>query len=230
MNPQSRVLVVDDDARIRQTLGSILSTRRYQVDFASSGEEALEIAMLSPPDLVILDLTLPDQRGFDVCRALREWLTAPILVLSVRDDSKDKIEALDLGADDYLCKPFVAGELLARVRALLRRTALRAGSEPVLKIRDLEIDLARRRLTRAGLEIRLTRTEFDILALLARNADCVVTTRTILQEVWGPEYLDDRMTLRVHIGNLRRKIELDRAAPRYVATEPGVGYVMSTRG
>lgn len=218
------ILVVDDDRQIRRALGAILEARKYRVTFAESGEQALASALEQPPDLVVLDLTLPGRDGLEVCKALRTWMSAPILVLSVRGEAAEKIQALDLGADDYVSKPFVAGELLARIRALLRRSG-GAAAEPVLRVRDLEIDLGRRRVTRKGEEIRLTRTEFELLSLLARNADRVVTTRAILREVWGPEYVDDVMTLRVHVGNLRKKIEGDRSAPRYVATEPGVGYV-----
>jgi two-component system KDP operon response regulator KdpE len=159
-----------------------------------------------------------------VCRELRTWLTVPILVLSVRDSDQDKITALDLGADDYLTKPFSTGELLARIRALLRRPAGDAVGPASVTLGGLTVDFARRRVTVDGTGVRLTRTEFDILALLARNVDRVVTSRTLLERVWGPEYVEDTQTLRVHISHLRHKIEPEGGVPRYVLTEPGVGF------
>jgi two-component system KDP operon response regulator KdpE len=223
----AKVLVVDDEAQIRRALGSILSTRGYDVIFASGGREALDLAIEHNPDLVILDLAMPELGGLEVCRELRTWYTAPILILSVRGGDPDKIAALDLGADDYITKPFSAGELLARVRALLRRASGRGVPQPVIAAGDLEIDIARRRVRRAGQEIELTRTEFDILAYLAQNADCVVTQRMILERVWGPEWTDDTQTLRVHVSHLRKKIERDPEGPHYIVTEPGVGYRFS---
>jgi len=223
----TRILVVDDEAQIRRALTSILSTRGYKLEMASTGEEALLKAIDAPPDLVVLDLALPDRSGIEVCRELRTWMTAPILVLSVRANEADKIEALDEGADDYLTKPFSAGELLARIRALLRRAAALTSPPPVITSGDLEIDIARRRVTRAGEEIALTPTEFDILAYLARNAGLVVTQRMILEQVWGPEWVEDAQTLRVHVSNLRKKIEPHPGGPRYIITEPGVGFRFS---
>ena len=176
----------------------------------------------------MLDLALPDRSGIEVCRELRTWMTAPILVLSVRANEADKIEALDEGADDYLTKPFSAGELLARIRALLRRAAALTTPPPVVTSGDLEIDIARRRVTRAGEEIALTPTEFDILAYLARNAGLVVTQKMILEKVWGPEWVEDAQTLRVHVSNLRKKIEPRPGGPRYIITEPGVGFRFSS--
>jgi two-component system, OmpR family, KDP operon response regulator KdpE len=223
----TRILVVDDEAQIRRALTSILSTRGYKLEMASTGEEALLKAIDAPPDLVVLDLALPDRSGIEVCRELRTWMTAPILVLSVRANEADKIEALDEGADDYLTKPFSAGELLARIRALLRRAAALTSPPPVVTSGDLEIDIARRRVRRAGEEIALTPTEFDILAYLARNAGLVVTQRMILEQVWGPEWVEDAQTLRVHVSNLRKKIEPHPGGPRYIITEPGVGFRFS---
>jgi two-component system KDP operon response regulator KdpE len=220
----TRVLVVDDEEQIRRALRSILRTRHYHVDEAATGEAALIAAIDHPPDLVILDLMLPDMSGIEVCRELRTWLAAPILVLSVRAEETDKVSALDEGADDYLTKPFSAGELLARVRALLRRVADRYAPPPVITAGDLTVDVARRAVTLAGEPVGLTPTEFDILALLARNSGCVVTQKTILEEVWGPEWADDRQTLRAHVSNLRRKIERRPDGRRYVVTEPGVGF------
>ncbi len=220
----TRILVVDDEEQIRRALRSILSTRGYKLEMAATAEEALIKAIDAPPDLVVLDLALPDRSGIEVCRELRTWMSAPILVLSVRANEADKIEALDEGADDYLTKPFSAGELLARIRALLRRAAALTSPPPVVTSGDLEIDIARRRVTRAGEDIALTPTEFDILAYLARNAGLVVTQRMILEQVWGPEWVEDAQTLRVHVSNLRKKIEPHPGGPRYIITEPGVGF------
>lgn len=224
----AKILVVDDEAQIRRALGAILSTRGYQVISASDGSEGLDLAIDHNPDLVILDLALPGMGGLEVCRELRSWYAAPILVLSVRGSDADKIAALDMGADDYVTKPFSAGELLARVRALLRRASGQATSRPVITAGDLEIDIAQRRVRRAGEEIELTRIEFDIVAYLAQNADCVVTSKMILEKVWGPEYGEDTQTLRVHISHLRKKIEPHPSVPRYILTEPGVGFRFST--
>jgi two-component system, OmpR family, KDP operon response regulator KdpE len=220
----THILVVDDEEQIRRALKSILSTRGYTLDMAATGEEALLKAIDTPPDLVVLDLMLPDRSGIEVCRELRTWMAAPILILSVRSNEADKITALDEGADDYLTKPFSAGELLARIRALLRRAAALTSPPPVVRSGDLEIDIARRRVRRAGEEIALTPTEFDILAFLARNAGLVVTQRMILEHVWGPEWAEDAQTLRVHVSNLRKKIEPHPGGPRYIITEPGVGF------
>jgi two-component system, OmpR family, KDP operon response regulator KdpE len=224
----THILVVDDEEQIRRALKSILSTRGYTLDMAATGEEALIKAIDTPPDLVVLDLMLPDRTGIEVCRELRTWMTAPILILSVRSNEADKIKALDEGADDYLTKPFSAGELLARIRALLRRAAALTSPPPVVHSGDLEIDIARRRVRRAGEDIALTPTEFDILAFLARNAGLVVTQRMILEQVWGPEWAEDAQTLRVHVSNLRKKIEPHPGGPRYIITEPGVGFRFAT--
>jgi two-component system KDP operon response regulator KdpE len=220
----TRILVVDDEAQIRRALRSILSTRGYALEMAATAEEALVKAIDAPPDLVILDLALPDRSGIEVCRELRTWMAAPILILSVRANEADKIQALDEGADDYLTKPFSAGELLARIRALLRRAAALTSPPPLVTAGELEIDIARRRVTLAGEEVPLTPTEFDILAFLARNAGLVVTQRMILERVWGPEWVEDSQTLRVHVSNLRKKIEQRPGGPRYIITEPGVGF------
>jgi two-component system KDP operon response regulator KdpE len=224
----THILVVDDEEQIRRALKSILSTRGYTLDMATTGGEALIKAIDTPPDLVVLDLMLPDRSGIEVCRELRNWTTSPILILSVRSNEADKIKALDEGADDYLTKPFSAGELLARIRALLRRAAALTSPPPVVHSGDLEIDIARRRVRRAGEEVALTPTEFDILAFLARNAGLVVTQRMILEEVWGPEWVEDAQTLRVHVSNLRKKIEPHPGGPRYIITEPGVGFRFAT--
>ena len=222
-----RILVVDDEEQIRRALKSILSSRKYDVELAVNGEQAIDLAIDNPPDLVILDMSMPGMDGAEVCEELRSWYTGPILVLSVIANDTYKIAALDTGADDYLTKPFSAGELLARIRALLRRASAQTTPIPVISAGDLEIDIARRIVKRLGAEIELTRIEFDILAYLARNADCVVTSKMILGKVWGPEYGDDTQTLRVHISHLRKKIEPHPTVPRYIITEPGVGFRFS---
>ncbi len=218
------ILVVDDEEQIRRALKSILTARKYDAVFAANGEEAIDLAIDTPPDLVILDIAMPGLTGIDVCRELRNWYEGPILMLSVISSDADKVAALDTGADDYLTKPFSTSELLARIRALLRRSAARVTPPPTILAGDLEIDIARRIVKRSGEEIELTRMEFDILALLAQNADCVVTTRMILEKVWGPEYAEDAQTLRVHISHLRKKIEPQPSSPQYILTETGVGF------
>jgi two-component system, OmpR family, KDP operon response regulator KdpE len=223
----TRILVVDDEEQIRRALRSILGSRGYTLDMAATAQQALLAAIDHPPDLVVLDLMLPDRSGIEVCRELRSWMTAPILVLSVRASEADKIAALDEGADDYLTKPFSAGELLARIRALLRRAAALTAPPPVVTAGDLSVDIARRRVTLAGDEVALTPTEFDVLAFLARNADCVVTQRMIMENVWGPEWVNDPQTLRVHISHLRKKLDPDGRGRRCIVTEPGVGFRLS---
>ena len=223
----TRILVVDDEEQIRRALTSILRSRGYHLDLAATAQEAITQAIDNPPDLVVLDISLPDRSGIEVCRELRTWMTAPILILSVRSAETDKIQALDEGADDYLTKPFSAGELLARIRALLRRAAALTSPPPVVNAGDLVIDVARRRVTLAGDDVALTPTEFDILAFLARNANLVVTQKMILEHVWGPEWVEDAQTLRVHVSHLRKKIEPSPAGPRYIITEPGVGFRLS---
>jgi two-component system, OmpR family, KDP operon response regulator KdpE len=220
----TRILVVDDEEQIRRALRSILSSRGYSLEMAATGEEALLKAIDAPPDLVVLDLMLPDRSGIEVCRELRSWMTTPILILSVKANEADKILALDEGADDYLTKPFSAGELLARIRALLRRAAALTSPPPVVTAGDLEVDIARRLVRRAEEVVALTPTEFDILACLARNADLVVTQKMILQEVWGPEWAEDAQTLRVHVSNLRKKLGRSSDGLQYIVTEPGVGF------
>jgi two-component system KDP operon response regulator KdpE len=219
-----RILVIDDEEQIRRALRSVLQARHYVVDVAATGGEGLEAAVDRTPDLVVLDLTLPDMSGLQVAEELRAWYHGPIIVLSVRDADADKIAALDLGADDYLTKPFSSGELLARIRAHLRRTSGVESSVREIVAGDLAIDLAKRMVTVAGEPVHLTRTEFDILALLARNADRVVTSRMLLEQVWGPEYETDTQALRVHVSHLRQKIEPAGGVPRYILTEPGVGF------
>jgi len=225
---EPRILAIDDEPQIRRALVSVLRLGGYVVTTASSGEEGLVAAAEQSPGLIVLDLSLPDIDGVEVARRLRQWTAVPVLVLSARDADRDKIQALDAGADDYLTKPFSAGELLARVRALLRRSGPSAAAPAIVYIGDLEIDVARRRVVRAGEELHLTRTEFDILAFLVAHADRVVTSRMILEAVWGPEYAEDRQTLRVHVSHLRKKVEPHPSVPRYILTEPGVGFILRT--
>jgi two-component system, OmpR family, KDP operon response regulator KdpE len=220
----ARILVIDDEEQIRRALKSVLQVREYSVDLAETGEEGLELAAERSPDIIVLDLSLPGMSGLEVCARLRDWYHGPILILSVRNADADKIAALDLGADDYLTKPFSSGELLARIRALLRRIHGQDSSATEIRSGELCIDLARRTVSVHGEPVRLTRTEFDILALLARNAGRVVTSKMLLEDVWGPEYVDDTATLRVHVSHLRHKIEAPGDVPRYVLTEPGVGF------
>ena len=218
------ILVVDDEEQIRRALESILSVRGYQVALAPTGEEGVDIATRTPPDLVILDLSLPGMSGLEVCRRLRRWYAGPVLVLSVRDGDADKVAALDLGADDYLTKPFSAPELLARVRALLRRAGGPPSGLGTFDAGGLSVDLAQRTVTANGVEVHLTRTEFDILAYLVANSGRVLTSRAILTHVWGQAYAEDAATLRVHMSHLRKKVEPDPTIPSYIITEPGVGF------
>lgn len=224
-----KLLVIDDEPQILRALRSVLS-RSYEVTLAASGEEGLQFAAETPPDLVVLDLTLPGITGMEVCRSLREWLVAPILILSVRDDEADKITALDLGADDYLTKPFSAGELLAHVRALLRRAGTVSGKPEVVRSGDLSVSLVERRVLRGAESVKLTRIEYTILATLAASPDRVVTSRMLAKSVWGPAGDEDSRTLRVHISNLRAKIEVNPSVPCHLVTEAGVGYRFITEG
>jgi two-component system KDP operon response regulator KdpE len=218
-----RVLVVDDERAIRRYLHAALNAQGYTVHEATSGQEALSAVVADRPDLIILDLGLPDIDGVEVTRRLREWTQIPILILSVREQESDKIAALDAGADDYLTKPFSSGELLARMRVALRRS-MQATSEPVFQIDELRVDLARRQVMLAGEEIPLTPTEYDLLRLFVQNAGKVLTHRQILRQVWGSGYESEAHLLRVNMSNLRRKIEPDPTRPHYILTEPGVGY------
>jgi two-component system, OmpR family, KDP operon response regulator KdpE len=221
---KKKILVIDDEEQIRRALKSILSSRQFVVAEASTGEEGYDVAVDFSPDLIVLDMALPVMSGLEVCQALRSWSDTPILILSVRGADADKIAALDMGADDYITKPFSTGELLARVRALLRRSAQKVKPEPVVYIGDLEIDIPRRIIRRKGKEIDLTRIEFDLLSYLVQNMDRVITSKMLLEQVWGPEYGSDNQTLRVHISHLRKKIEPHPAVPRHILTEPGIGY------
>jgi two-component system KDP operon response regulator KdpE len=217
-----RVLVVDDDPRILRALQMKLRSEGYQVDTATTAAEARTAAAAHPPEAVILDVLLPDGRGTDVCRDLREWSTAPILILSAVGDEAEKIAALDAGADDFVTKPFSVDELLARLRAALRRTA--PSRAPVLTIGQIRIDLEKRLVTTAGRPLSLTPTEYKLLRLLAQHEGKLLTHPTILREVWGPAYQEESNYLHVYVSQLRRKIEPDPARPRYLLTIPGVGY------
>ncbi|GAA1567130.1 response regulator [Kribbella sancticallisti] len=220
----TRVLVVDDEPPIARALQINLKARRYEVHVAGSGTAALKVAAQYPPDLVILDLGLPDLDGVDVIRGLRGWTEAPILVLSGRTDSTDKVESLDAGADDYVTKPFGIDELLARMRAVLRRSNL-AQDEPVITVGGAQVDLAAKRVTlESGEDVRLTPTEWHLLEVLVRHPGKLMSQRQLLIEVWGPGYETASGNLRFYMGQLRRKLEADPARPAHLLTEPGMGY------
>jgi two-component system, OmpR family, KDP operon response regulator KdpE len=218
----SRVLVVDDEPQILRALQTGLRGAGYEVDTAATGREALTAAAVRPPDAVILDLVLPDMRGTEVCRELRTWSTVPVIVLSVVGDEDEKVAALDAGADDYVTKPFGLDELLARLRAALRRAE--PSGEPVLEIGELRIDLEAHAVTFDGRSVQLTPHEYSLLTLLARNEGKLLTHQAILRDVWGKAYADESHYLHVYVSQLRRKLEPDPARPRYILTEPGAGY------
>jgi len=218
-----RVLVVDDERAIRRFLRASLTALGYIVHEAGSGEEALTEVAAQRPDVIILDLWLPGIDGVEVTRRLREWTQTPIIILSVRDDEKTKVVALDAGADDYLTKPFGVGELLARVRAALRHVAP-SPADAIFTSGGLTVDLARRLVVVDGRPVQLTPTEYDLLRVLVANGGQVMTHRQLLRQVWGPGYDNDAHLLRVNISNLRRKIEPEPARPEYIINEPGVGY------
>jgi two-component system, OmpR family, KDP operon response regulator KdpE len=218
----ARVLVIDDEPQILRALQTNLRGAGYEVETAATAEAALSVAAMKPPDAVILDLVLPDGRGTDVARELRRWSSAPILILSVVGEEQEKVAALDAGADDYVEKPFGIDELLARLRALLRRAA--PAGDPVLELGELVIDLDKRAVTVGGRPVSLTPHEFELLRVLAQNEGKLMTHPVILREVWGPAYGDESHYLHVYVSQLRRKIEPDPARPRYLLTEPGAGY------
>jgi len=221
----ARILLVDDEVSIQRTLTPLLRSRGYDVDVAATGAAALQAAAERPPDLIVLDLGLPDLEGSEVCRRIRMSATMPIIILSARGHETDKVAALDLGADDYVTKPFGPEELLARIRVWLRRIGGDDRTESGrVALGDLTIDYGRRRVLRADEEIRLTPKEFELLAFLARNANRVLTHRAILKAVWGPNAVDQPEHLWVLVAQVRRKIEPDPAHPRYLVSEPWVGY------
>jgi two-component system, OmpR family, KDP operon response regulator KdpE len=219
----TRVLVIDDEVPILRALKINLAARKYEVSTAADGASGLAAMARERPDVLILDLGLPDMDGTDVIRGVRGWSSTPIIVLSAWGQESQKVAALDAGADDYVTKPFGMDELLARLRAAVRRAAP-APDEPVISTAEFTVDLARKRVTRAGTDVRLTPTEWQLLEVLARNAERLVTQRQLLQEVWGPGYQNEAHYLRVYMASLRRKLEPDPSAPRYLLTEPGMGY------
>jgi len=224
MSANRRVLLVDDEAAIVRFLRPALEANDFEIISAGTVAEAVKRVAADSPDLVLLDLGLPDGDGKDVIRRAREWSDVPIIVLSAREREAEKIESLDLGADDYVNKPFNIGELMARMRTAVRHRMQRKAEVPVLRIGDLEIDAVRHRATRVGAELKLTPKEFELLSFLARHAGRVVTHRQILIAVWGPAHIEDTQYLRVYIGQLRHKIEAQPRDPRIILTEPGIGY------
>ncbi len=218
-----RILIADDDPQILRALRITLTARGYEVDTASDGTEALRLAVDKHPDLIVIDLGMPGLTGIEVIEAVRGWSQLPILVVSGRSDSLDKVDALDAGADDYVTKPFAADELLARIRALSRRVP-GATDEPVVSFGDVVVDLSARTVTRAGSPVRLTPTEWRLLEVLVRNPDRLVTRETLLTEVWGPQYTTDTGYLRLYVGQLRKKLETVSSDPEHLLTEAGMGY------
>ena len=224
----TRVLVVDDEPQIRRFLETGLIGRDYDVQTAADGQDALDVIITWRPELVILDLAMPRMDGLEVLRRVREWSDVPVIVLSVRDDDRGKVAALDAGADDYLTKPFSMNELLARIRVALRHARRGAAAQTSLQVRELQMDLAGHIVTLAGEEIHLTPTEFGLLRMLMLNVDRVVTQHQLLSEVWGPGYEDDVQTLRIFVAQLRRKLRERAGEPSFILTEPGVGYRLTS--
>lgn len=219
-----KILIADDDPQMLRALRVTLAARGHDVVTAGNGREALEAATTSHPDIVVLDLGMPELTGIEVIESIRGWSQVPILVVSGRSDTADKVDALDAGADDYVTKPFSADELLARIRALSRRLVTSADDEPVVKFGDVVVDLAARVVTRAGQPVRLTPTEWRMLEMLIHHKDKLVTRDAMLTEVWGPQYTHDTGYLRLYISQLRKKLEPEPSKPRYFITEPGIGY------
>jgi len=225
----AKILVIDDELEIRRLLRVALDAHDFVALEAETGREGVEKAAVESPDLVILDMGLPDVDGLEVIKSIREWSRVPIIILSVREQEDQKVGALDAGASDYVTKPFGMGELMARIRVALR--ALAPGhDEPVIEIGELAMDLTKRRTTMGGQEVRLTPTEYELLKYLATNSGKVLTRRQLLEQVWGPDFTSDVQYLRVYIGQLRKKIEPDPSRPQYIITEPGVGYRLSAPG
>lgn len=220
-----RILVVDDEVAIQRFLRTVLGAKDFDLHVATTGQEALYATALIKPDIILLDLGLPDMDGVEVIRRLREWTQVPIIVLSVREHEGDKVLALDTGADDYLSKPFGMAELIARIRVALRHSVQQA-EEPVFYVEELKIDLTCRKVMLGDKEVQLTPTEYDLLRLLVNHAGKVITHNQILKQLWGIAYVDQPQVLRVNISNLRRKLEKDVSRPRYIITEPGVGYLL----
>jgi two-component system KDP operon response regulator KdpE len=224
MAKETKILIADDEPKIRMFLRANLEARGYKVYLAQDGVEAVEIAGQVLPDLVILDVNMPRMDGIEACRRMRKWSDMPIIILSVRGDEKDKVRALDEGADDYVTKPFGIEELLARIRVALRRSAGVTSDVPKFTAGDLDVDLSRRVVKRRGEVLKLTRTEYELLAYLVSNHGKVLTHRELLHNVWGPEYGEEVEYVRTFINQLRRKIEDDSPNPRFIVTEPRVGY------
>ncbi|HLC42524.1 MAG TPA: two-component system response regulator KdpE [Methylomirabilota bacterium] len=228
-NEEALVLLIEDEAQIRRFLRAALGAHGYRLVESTTGEDGLVQAATRLPDLVIVDLGLPDLDGVDVIRKLREWASVPIIVLSARGQERDKITALDAGADDYVSKPFGVGELLARMRVALRHaSSAKEPDQPTFTVGDLKVDLAHRKVFTGDKEVHLTPIEFKLLTTLVRYAGKVLTHRQLLKEVWGPPYADQAHYLRVYMAQLRRKLEADPARPRYFLTEPGVGYRLAS--
>ena len=230
MTSRVRALVVDDEPAILRLLKPVLEANNYHFISATTIAESIKSIATDSPDIVVLDLGLPDGDGKDVIRHVRSWSDVPIIILSARDREAEKIEALDLGADDFVNKPFGVGELLARIRTALRHRMERVAETPVLRTADVEIDNIRHCVMRAGAEVRLTPKEFELLSFLARHAGRVVTHRQILTAIWGPAHATDTQYLRVYIGQIRQKIEKDPGDPRIIITEPGIGYRIAEIG
>jgi two-component system KDP operon response regulator KdpE len=224
MAKKIRILVADDEPKIRMFIRANLEARGYEVDLAKDGIEAIELAERLLPDVIVLDVNMPRMDGIEACRRLREWADMPIIILSIRGDEKDKVRALDEGADDYVTKPFSVEELLARIRVALRHSAGPTVAAPIFTAGDLEVDLSKRVVRWRGQMVKLTHTEYDLLAYLISNSGKVLTHGEILHNVWGPEYGDEREYVRVFIGQLRRKIEDDPSNPRFIVTESRMGY------
>jgi two-component system KDP operon response regulator KdpE len=223
------ILVIEDDPQIRRFLRAALAAEDYQFHEAVTAAEGIAQAAARQPDLILLDLGLPDRDGLDVIREIRSWSQMPIVVLSARGQEKDKIAALDLGADDYVAKPFAVGELLARIRATLRRAAPVSpdAADPIIRFGNVQADFEKRQITVGGQEVHLTPNEYELLQVLIKYAGRVVTQRQLLNEVWGPQHTEQSQYLRVYVAQLRRKLEQDPARPRYLQTEPGIGYRLS---
>jgi two-component system, OmpR family, KDP operon response regulator KdpE len=224
------VLIIEDDSQIRRFLRVTLGSSGYQLLEATSAQEGIKHVGLQHPDLIILDLTLPDSDGLEVARQLREWTQTPIIVLSARNQEKDKVAALDAGADDYLTKPFGTEELLARMRVALRHAlrSMHGSDDPIFSVGDLRVDMAHRQVFVGAEEVHLTPIEYKLLLMLVQNAGKVITRRQLLHDVWGAAYIDESHYLRVYMGQLRHKLEADPTRPRYLITEPGVGYRLRT--
>ncbi|MGC4105720.1 MAG: response regulator [Thermomicrobiales bacterium] len=224
------ILLIEDELPIRRFLRAALEGEGYRLNEAEAGEKGLRLAAQQPPDLVILDLGLPDTEGHAVLKSLREWLHAPIIVLSARDQESQKVQALDAGADDYVTKPFGIAELLARMRTAVRHSTPNSDPTPVFSVGDLTVDLAARRVLLSEQPVHLTPLEYKLLATLIKHSGKVLTHRFLLKEVWGPGHAEETHYLRVFMANLRRKLEVDPAQPRHLLTEPGVGYRLASEG